>query len=451
MTDLHVIILAAGQGSRMRSTLPKVLHPVAHEALLSHVLRTAKAAGAASITGVVSPHMPEVAACFDGHNLAVQDQPQGTGDAVKAALAIMPADQLGIAVVLYADTPLVQVATIQALIQPILEDQAATTVFGMRLTDPAAYGRLVTDEADGSLIRIVEAREADEATLAIDLCNGGYMAFDLGRCRGLVDRIDNNNNKGEYYLTDLPELAREVGHKSLVVETDPEDAIGVNDRADLAVVEAIMQRRLRSRHLAAGVTLTAPETVFFAADTELAADTVVEPHVVFGPGVRVTGAATIRAFSHLEQAEIGDGAVIGPYARIRPGSQIGPKARVGNFVETKNVVMGEGAKANHLSYLGDATVGAGANVGAGTITCNYDGYVKSRTNIGDNAFIGSNTALVAPVTVGKGAMVGAGSVITAEVDADALAIARGQQVNKAGRAAAFRARQDAKREGLTDD
>ena len=445
MTDLHVIILAAGQGSRMRSSLPKVLHPVAHRPMVAHVLAAARAANAASITGVVSPNMPMIEACFDGHGLAVQEMPKGTGDAVKAALGVIPQAQLGIAVVLYADTPLVRAETIEALVRPILDDQAAVTVFGMRLDEPGSYGRLVTDD-DGGLLEIIEAREADQATLAINLCNGGFMAFDLGRCRGLVDRIDNHNNKGEYYLTDLPALARAVGHNAVVVETDPDDALGVNDRADLAVVEAVMQRRLRYRHLQAGVTLTAPETVFFAADTALAADTVVEPHVVFAPGVRVTAPATIRAFSHLEGCEIGEGAVIGPYARIRPGSRIGKRARIGNFVETKNVAMGEGAKANHLTYLGDATVGAGANIGAGTITCNYDGYAKSQTNIGDKAFIGSNSALVAPVTVGKGAIVGAGSVITADVEADALAIARGPQTNKPGRAADFHAAKQAEKQ-----
>ena len=445
MTDLHVIILAAGQGSRMRSSLPKVLHPVAHKPMVDHVLTVAQTAGAASITGVVSPDMPAISACFDGHDVAVQLAPEGTGDAVKAALAVMPSDRTGIAVVLYADTPLVQPETIAALTQPIINGDAAVTVFGMRLAEPAAYGRLVT-EADGSLLRITEAREADAETLAINLCNGGFMAFDLASCRAFVDEIDNNNNKGEYYLTDLPELARGAGHKAMVVETDPQDALGVNDRQDLAVVEAVMQARLRAKHLSNGITLMAPETVFFAADTELATDTVVEPNVVFAPGVRVTGPAQIRAFSHLEGCEIAEGAVIGPYARIRPGSSIGPKARVGNFVETKNVAMGEGAKANHLTYLGDADVGAGANIGAGTITCNYDGYVKSRTKIGDKAFIGSNSALVAPVTVGKGAIVGAGSVITAEVEADALAIARGQQVNKPGRAAEFHTAQQAKKQ-----
>ena len=437
MTDLHIIILAAGQGTRMRSSIPKVLHPVANRPIVEHVLAAAGQAGAASITGVVGPDMPEVAAAFDGHNLAIQQVAQGTGDAVKAALTEIPVSAAGIAVVLYADTPLVRQETIDALTAPIMDQSAAVTVFGMDLAEPAAYGRLVTNDA-GDLLRITEAREADEATLAITLCNGGYMAFDLGRCRGLVDKIDNQNNKGEYYLTDLVELANDVGHRAVVVQTEPEGALGVNDRADLALVEAVMQTRLRAGQMAAGVTLTAPETVFFTYDTALAADTVVEPHVVFGPGVTVTGPAKIRAFSHLEGCEIAEGVTIGPYARIRPGSRIGKGARIGNFVETKNVEMGEGAKANHLTYLGDATVGAGSNIGAGTITCNYDGYIKSRTKIGDNAFIGSNSALVAPVSIGDGAIVGAGSVITKDVTGDAIAIARGEQVEKTGRAPAFR-------------
>jgi bifunctional UDP-N-acetylglucosamine pyrophosphorylase / glucosamine-1-phosphate N-acetyltransferase len=438
MTHLHIIILAAGQGTRMRSTTPKVLHEVAHRALVDHVIAAAEAAGAASITGVVGPDMETVAERFARHRVAIQQKAQGTGDAVRAALSVIPEDTAGVAMVLYADTPLVRRETIEALAAPVLSDEVAVTCFGMRLADPAAYGRMVTGQ-HGELLRITEAREADAATLAINLVNGGYMAFDIGKCRQLVGRIDNKNNKGEYYLTDLVEIARDAGHRAAVVEGERDDALGVNDRADLALCEKVMQHRLAEKHMKAGVTFTGPETVFLAHDTELAADTLVEPHVVFGPGVKVSGPATIRAFSHLEDCVIAEGAVIGPYARIRPGSRIGAKARVGNFVETKNATLGEGAKANHLSYLGDATVGAGANIGAGTITCNYDGFAKSRTNIGDNAFIGSNSALVAPVTIGEGAIVAAGSTITADVSADALALARAQQVEKPGRAAAFRA------------
>lgn len=436
--DLHIIILAAGQGTRMRSATPKVLHQVAHRALVDHVIAAAESAGAASITGVVGPDMDDVAAKFARYRVAVQHHPQGTGDAVKAALTALPATATGIAMVLYADTPLVRPETIAALAAPIRAGTAAVASFGMRLDDPAAYGRLITDH-DGALLRITEAREADAETLAIKLVNGGFMAFDLGSCRQLVARIDNQNNKGEYYLTDLVELARAAGHRATVVEGEPDDALGVNHRADLALCETVMQQRLRTQHMERGVTLVAPDTVFLAHDTKLAADTLVEPHVVFGPGVEVVGPASIRAFSHLEGALIEAGAIIGPYARIRPGSHIGSDARIGNFVETKNATLGHGAKANHLSYLGDATVGAGANIGAGTITCNYDGFAKSRTEIGDNAFIGSNTALVAPVRIGAGAMVGAGSTITRPVADDALALARAQQVEKPGQAAAFRA------------
>ena len=319
----------------------------------------------------------------------------------------------------------------------------------MRPQDPAKYGRLILDKS-GMLDRIVEWKEASEAERAVTLCNSGVMAIDGKALWSLIDRVDNKNAKGEYYLTDIVELARRDGRVCAVVEAPEAELMGVNSRAELAIAEALFQDLRRARAMDEGATLIDPKSVFFAADTKLGQDVVIGPNVVFGPGVEVADNVEIRAFSHIEGARIASGAVIGPFARLRPGAEIGADAHVGNFVEIKNSVLGAGAKANHLSYLGDADVGAKANIGAGTITCNYDGYVKARTVIGADAFIGSNSALVAPVKVGDGAIVGAGSVITRDVDADAIAVSRSEQVSRAGRARDYRAqRQKLKQDKAT--
>jgi len=316
---------------------------------------------------------------------------------------------------------------------------AAAVVLGFRAADPAGYGRLMLDAA-GDLARIVEHREASEKERANDLCNSGVMCVDAAALRALLPRIRDDNAKGEFYLTDLIGLARAEGLRAAVVECEEAETLGVNSRAELAAAEAAFQARARAAAMAAGATLIAPETVFFARDTVLGRDVVVHPNVVFGPGVRVEEGAEIRAFSHLEGAHVAAGAVIGPYARLRPGAEIGEGAKVGNFVEVKNATLAPGAKASHLSYLGDARVGEGANIGAGVITCNYDGFSKHRTEIGAGAFIGSNSALVAPVRVGAGAVVGAGSVIVEDVERDAVAVARGDQSERPGAAARLRER-----------
>jgi bifunctional UDP-N-acetylglucosamine pyrophosphorylase/glucosamine-1-phosphate N-acetyltransferase len=372
----------------------------------------------------------------------IQSPPRGTGDAVRAAGPALR-DRLGdIAdiVVLFGDTPLLRAETIAALIDSRRRTPEVTVaVAGMRPSDPAPYGRLVLD-GKGALLRIVEAKDAGPDELLIDLCNGGIMAIDARHAFDLVDRIGSDNAKREFYLTDIVAIARAQGLSCRVAELPAEELLGVNTRAELAAAEALMQNRLRRRAMDEGATLIAPETVFLHADTRLGRDVIVEPNVVFGPGVTVADNVLIRSFSHLEGATIAEGAIVGPFARLRPGAVLEAQVHVGNFVEVKATRLGAGVKASHLSYLGDSDIGAGTNIGAGTITCNYDGFNKFRTIIGDNAFIGSNTALVAPVTVGDGAYVATGSVVTSDVPADALTIARARQVDKPGRAAALRAR-----------
>jgi bifunctional UDP-N-acetylglucosamine pyrophosphorylase/glucosamine-1-phosphate N-acetyltransferase len=316
-------------------------------------------------------------------------------------------------------------------------DAPAVVVVAFRPDDPAHYGRILA-ESDGTIARMVEYKDATEAERAVDLCNSGLMAVRSEDLWALLDRVGNDNKAGEYYLPDIVMLAAADGRRSAVIETDADEVAGINSRGELAAVESLWQDRRRARAMADGVSLVAPETVWFAWDTEIGRDTLIEPNVVFGPGVRIAEQVRIRAFSHIEGALVAAGAEIGPYARLRPGAEIGEQAKVGNFVEIKKARLGKGAKANHLSYLGDAEIGAGANIGAGTITCNYDGFFKYRTNIGAGAFIGSNSALVAPVSIGEGAMVAAGSVITRDVEADALAVARGAQEAKPNRARRFR-------------
>jgi len=343
----------------------------------------------------------------------------------------------GDVLVLYGDTPLLEVETLTALLDARRSATAAAAVLGFRPADPGLYGRLVCDD-NGKLERIVEARDADAAILALDLCNSGVMALDGGVLPGLLARLDNNNAKGEYYLTDIVAISAADGRQSVVLEAAEESLLGVDSRADLAVAEAVIQTRLRARAMASGATLTDPASTFLSHDTVLEQDVTVGPNVVFGPGVHIGAGSEILAFCHLEGVMVAAGARIGPFARLRPGTRLGEGARIGNFVETKAAEIAAGAKVNHLSYVGDASVGAGANIGAGTITCNYDGFSKHRTEIGAGAFIGSNTALVAPVSIGDGAMVGAGSTVTKDVEADALAVARGEQRDIPDGAARFR-------------
>ncbi len=437
------IILAAGEGTRLNSARPKVLHEIAGQSMIRHVIDALRPFDPTVTIVVVGRDMDSVAQAVAPVPSVVQSPPRGTGDAVRAASPEL-ADRLaqgGISdvVVLFGDTPLLRAETIAELLDTRRRaPQAAVAVAGMRPADPAPYGRLVLGD-DGALLRIVEARDASVEERAIGLCNGGIMALDSRHAFDLVDRIGNDNAKREFYLTDIVAIARAQGLSCRVAELPAAELLGVNTRAELAAAEGLMQERLRRRAMEAGATLIAPETVFLASDTELGRDVVIEPNVVFGPGVRIADNVRIRSFSHLEGADIASGAIVGPFARLRPGAVLEADVHVGNFVEVKASRLGAGVKASHLSYLGDSDIGAGTNIGAGTITCNYDGFSKFRTVIGERAFIGSNTALVAPVTVGDGAYVATGSVVTSDVPADALTIARARQVDKPGRAAALRA------------
>ncbi|GGJ08193.1 bifunctional protein GlmU [Neoroseomonas lacus] len=422
------IILAAGMGTRMRSPRPKVMHPLGGRPMIRHLL-AATQARFGRVVVVVGPDMPELEAAVAPHEVAVQRERLGTAHAALAAMPLL-GGHAGDVAVLYGDNPLITEATMGRLLAARAE--ADLVLLAMRPADPARYGRVIT-RTDGMVERIVEWAEADEAERAVGLCNAGVVcagAQDLARW---LAAVRNDNAKGEYYLGDVVALARAEGRRVGFVEAPEAELRGINSKAELAIAEAELQAAMRAAALDAGVTMTAPETVFLCHDTRLGADVVVEPHVVFGPGVSVEAGAVIRAFSHLESCVVKREAIIGPYARLRPGTVVEARAHVGNFVELKATTLGEDAKANHLAYLGDASIGAGANIGAGTITCNYDGVHKHRTEIGADAFIGSNTALVAPVTVGARALVGAGSVITSSVPDDALAIARGRQTVFGGR------------------
>ncbi|CAH1660363.1 fused N-acetylglucosamine-1-phosphate uridyltransferase and glucosamine-1-phosphate acetyltransferase [Hyphomicrobiales bacterium] len=432
------VVLAAGEGTRMRSRRPKVLHEVAGRSLLGHVLATTTAAGAGEITVVVGPDRADVAEAArkasPGAEIVEQRERLGTAHAVLAARASITrgADDIIIA---FGDTPLVTADTFRRL-RDALAEGAAVVVLGFEAADPTGYGRLVRD--GNSLVAIREHKDASESERAITLCNGGVMALAGSTAVELLDAVGNSNAKGEYYLTDVVGIAHGRGLATRALTVSEDEIQGVNDRAQLAQAEASFQKRLRGAALAMGVTLIAPETVFLAADTAFGMDVVVEPNVVFGPGVTIGDGAVIHAFSHIEGATIGAGVSVGPFARLRPGADLGEGARVGNFVEIKAATLGAGAKVNHLTYIGDASIGAATNIGAGTITCNYDGFRKHRTTIGANAFIGSNSSLVAPVTIGNGAFVGSGSVITADVPSDALALGRGRQANKEGWVPLFR-------------
>ncbi|HLT79161.1 MAG TPA: bifunctional UDP-N-acetylglucosamine diphosphorylase/glucosamine-1-phosphate N-acetyltransferase GlmU [Ferrovibrio sp.] len=432
-----VVVLAAGQGTRMKSRLPKVLHPVAGLPMLRHVLNAAAALGPEHVVVVIGRDQEDVARAAAPAITAIQDPPRGTGHAVMAAMPALQ-DFSGDVIVIFGDTPLLTPELLTRLLAARRADgNPAAVIVGFTPEDPAAYGRLIT--ADGALKRIVEFRNASAEERAVRLCNAGLMAIDGARLPALLEKLSAENAQGEYLLTDIVEHANARGWTCRVVEADPVEVMGINNRAELAVAEAAMQRRLRERALLAGVTMVAPETVFLQADTVFGRDVVIEPFVIFGSGVTVGDNVTILGHSHIVGARIEAGATVGPYARLRPGAEIGPEAHIGNFVEVKKSRIEAGAKVNHLTYIGDARVGAKANVGAGTITCNYDGFGKYHTDIGAGAFIGSNSALVAPVKIGDGAMVAAGSVVTKDVEADALAIARGRQESVAGYAARFRA------------
>lgn len=436
-SPIAVVVLAAGAGTRMKSSLPKVLHQVAGKAMVHHVLGTVAQLKPARVVGVVAPGADRVAAAFAPHPTAVQHQTLGTGDATRAALPALEG-HAGPVLVVYADSPLLTAESLDRLVEACRDARAAVGVLGFRARDPSPYGRLVV--IDGELEKIVESKDADPAEKAIDFVNSGVMCLDGALIAELLGEIRNDNAKGEYYLTDAVGLARAKGHRAIAVEGVEEEFQGVNSRGELAVAERTFQNRLRAAAMAAGVTMADPDTVWLSADTELSHDVTLGPNVRFGPGVTVASNVRINAFCDIEGARIAEGAIIGPFARIRPGSEVAEDAHVGNFVELKATRMGRGAKANHLAYLGDSVIGAASNIGAGTIFVNYDGYGKHQTEIGADAFIGSNSSLIAPVKIGKGANVTAGSVITGDVPADGLAFGRARQVTKEGRAGLLRAK-----------
>jgi bifunctional UDP-N-acetylglucosamine pyrophosphorylase / glucosamine-1-phosphate N-acetyltransferase len=437
---LTVVVLAAGKGTRMKSGLPKVLHRVAGRPMIGHVLATAAALDPARVVVVLAPGMAEVEAELARSPLtpavAIQEPALGTGHALMAARARLAPE--GRVLVLYGDTPLVTAETLRRLLAAVDEVGAAVGVLGMRPPDTAGYGRLSFDGR--GLEAIVEERHADAALKRDGLCNAGIMVIDRARLDALLGALEPKQPKNEYYLTDIVEHARTFGWRCTAIEGPWLEGVGVNSRAQLAEAEALLQARLRQAAMAKGVTFVAPDTVFLACDTALAAGVEIGPYVVFGRGVEVAEGAQILSFSHLEGVRIGQGARIGPFARLRPGAEIGEGAHIGNFVEVKNARIEAGAKANHLSYIGDARVGAGSNIGAGTITCNYDGFGKYWTDLGERVFVGSNTSLVAPLTIGDGAIIGAGSTIDRDVPPDSLSLGRARQTDLPDGAARFRAR-----------
>ncbi len=441
------IILAAGKGTRMKSDTHKVLHPLAGKPMLLHLVDTVASLSPARTVVVVGAGREQVEAAVAPHGVATAHQAEqlGTGHAVaqaEAALAGFEGDVL----ILYGDVPLVGADTMRRMLERLhAADAPASVVLGFRPADPGAYGRVIVAPGSDRIAKMVEFKDASPTERVETLCNSGLMAVRAADLFALLARVGNDNAAGEYYLPDIVMLAAADKRASAVIETDAAEVTGVNSRGELAALEAVWQQARRAQAMADGATLVAPETVWFAHDTVLGRDVTVGPNVVFGPGVSVADGATIHAFSHLEGASVGPNAEVGPYARLRPGAVLGEKSKVGNFVEVKKATLGKGAKANHLTYLGDAEVGAGANVGAGTITCNYDCYLKYRTVIGEGAFVGSNSALVAPVAIGDGAIVAAGSVVTQDVPADALALVRPAQVAKPGWAKRFREMMAAKK------
>ncbi|GGO06472.1 bifunctional protein GlmU [Iodidimonas muriae] len=448
---IAAVILAAGKGTRMKSSQHKVLHPLAGQPMIHHLLATLDHVQTSRTVMVVGAGRDQVETAMAGRDIrfAVQEPQLGTGHAVMAALPELDGHE-GDILVLYGDTPLIPADILAQMLSrlhstpPNGSGKTGLVVLGFRPKDPAQYGRLVLDD-DGALDRIVEYKDATPSERAISLCNSGVMAFDGALLPDLLSRLTNSNANGEYYLTDTVAIARSLGASVQVVEALEDDLIGVNSRMDLAKAEAVIQKRMRDAAMANGATLIDPASVYFSHDTKLGRDVLVEPHVVFGPGVHIADGATIRAFSHLEGAHVAENATIGPYARLRPGAEIGIGAKVGNFVEIKKAKVEEGAKISHLSYIGDASIGAHANIGAGTITCNYDGFSKYHTSIGAGAFIGSNSALVAPVTIGAGAIIGAGSTLSGDVEADDLALTRAERQTRPGWAKKFRAAKQRKK------
>ena len=432
------VVLAAGEGTRMRSSLPKVLHPVAGQSLLAHVLDAAPKGDGAALAVVIGPDhqsvADEVRRMRNDAATFIQRDRLGTAHAVLAAREAVArgADDL---LVVFGDTPLISAETFARLRAPLAKG-AALAVLGFRAADPTGYGRLLM-EGD-HLVAIREHADATEAERKITLCNAGVMAFDGKKALAILDKIGNANSKSEYYLVDAVAIVRGMGLEAVVIETGEDEVRGINTKAQLAEAEAVMQARLRKAALDAGVTLIAPDTIYLAADTKFGNDVTIEPFVVIGPGVTIADGAVIHSFCHIVQTSIGKKVSVGPYARLRPGTSLGDGARIGNFVETKAAVLAAGVKVNHLSYIGDATVGANSNIGAGTITCNYDGFLKHKTIIGEGAFVGTNSSLVAPVTIGKGAYIGSGSVITKDVPDDAMAIERSPQSNRDGGAKRYR-------------
>jgi bifunctional UDP-N-acetylglucosamine pyrophosphorylase/glucosamine-1-phosphate N-acetyltransferase len=446
MKPLAVVILAAGQGTRMRSDLHKVLHPLAGKPMLMHLLETVDGLDAERRVVVVGKGREQLEGALEGHHLsiAVQAEQKGTGHAVAQAADALAGFE-GTVLVLYGDTPCIDAETLQRMRARLeAEDRPGVVVLASSPSDPAAYGRVILGTGD-TIAKMVEYKDATTEERAVRLCNSGMMAVAAADLFRWLKQVGNDNAAGEYYLPDIVMIANAEGRHSVAVECDAWQTAGINSRSELSLVERDWQERRRFRAMAEGATLLDPATVWFSADTKLGRDVLVEPSVFFGPGVTVADGAIIRAFSHLEGASVGAGAEIGPYARLRPGAELGEKSKVGNFVEIKKARLGAKAKANHLSYIGDADVGAGANIGAGTITCNYDGFFKYPTRIGEGAFIGSNSSLVAPVTVGPRAIVGAGSVVTRDVEGDALGVTRAEQKQLSGWAARFRERQSAKK------
>ncbi|MCB2050963.1 MAG: bifunctional UDP-N-acetylglucosamine diphosphorylase/glucosamine-1-phosphate N-acetyltransferase GlmU [Novosphingobium sp.] len=437
MTEIAAIILAAGKGTRMKSSLHKVLHPIAGRAMLLHLMDAVDALKPAHKVVVVGDKAEQLEEALGDTAVTAVQQPQlGTGHAVQQAESALSGFD-GDVLVLYGDVPFVRTETMRAMIDRLhASDNPAAVVLGFTPADPLQYGRVIAD--NGQIIKMVEYKDASVNERACTLCNSGLMAVRSKELFALLARVGNDNAQGEYYLPDIVNIAQGDGRVCAVVTTDnPDEVAGINSRAELAQAEAQWQAFRRAEAMADGVSLKAPETVFFSWDTTLGRDVTVEPNVVFGPGVSVADGATIRAFCHLEGATLGEGVEIGPYARLRPGAILEEKAKIGNFVEVKNTRMGKEAKANHLTYLGDAEIGAGANIGAGTITCNYDGYFKHKTVIGERAFIGSNSALVAPVRIGADAIVAAGSAVSRDVDAGELRLVRGEQLVKPGWADRF--------------
>lgn len=437
---IAAIILAAGKGTRMKSDTHKVLHPLAGRPMLLHLIDSVDALDPARTIVVVGAGREQVEAAVQplGAETVHQAEQLGTGHAVRMAEEALAGFE-GDVLILYGDVPLVSTATMRRMLERLHgADAPAAVVLGFRPFDPGAYGRVIAD-GQGHIVKMVEFKDASAEERAETLCNSGLMTVGAKDLFALLAQVTNANAAGEYYLPDIVMLAAAAGRHSAVIEADAHEVTGVNSRGELAALEAEWQQARRARAMADGATLVAPETVWFAHDTKLGRDVLVEPNVFFGPGVEVADRVTIHGFSHIEGARIASGATVGPYARLRPGTVLGEGAKVGNFVEIKKAVLGKGAKANHLTYLGDADVGAGANIGAGTITCNYDGFFKYRTSIGEGAFIGSNSALVAPVAIGKEATVGAGSVITRDVEAGALGLTRAEQVVKPGWGTRFRA------------